>query len=279
MIIDFHTHIFPEKIRENREQYFAGEADFELLYGQADSKLAGARQLIDTMDEQGVDVSVVFGFPWKNSSTLKRHNDYIHDAVARFPQRIRGFCCLDPFSDDAANEAERCLEAGFDGIGEMAFYRSGISAEVLKRLDPVMAVGRQYDVPVLVHTNEPIGHPYPGKSPLTLGQIYRFVRGFPENRIVLAHWGGGIFFFSLMKKEVRESLKNTYYDTAASPFLYDPAIYRAAVQIIGPGKVLFGSDYPLLKPHRYFEEMKSSGLSPSEMKRICGGNASQMLNH
>ena len=87
-----------------------------------------------------------------------------------------------------------------------------------------------------------------------------------------------MFFFNLLKKEVKESLKNVYFDTAASPFLYDPAIYRSAVQIVGAEKILFGSDYPLIKPRRYFEEMKSSGLPRSEMKRICGDNAARMLN-
>jgi len=61
-----------------------------------------------------------------------------------------------------------------------------------------------------------------------LKQIYNLVKRFPENKIVLAHWGGGIFFFNLLKKDVKESLKNVYFDTAASPFLYDTQIYRYA---------------------------------------------------
>ena len=75
-------------------------------------------------------------------------------------------------------------------------------------------------------TNEPVGHAYPGKTPNTLAQIYRMVKRFPANTIVLAHWGGGLFFFNLLRKEVKEQLRNVYFDTAASPFLYDPAVYR-----------------------------------------------------
>ena len=61
MIIDFHTHIFPKTIRENKEKYFAAEPAFELLYSSPKSKLVGAKTIVDSMDEQDVDKSVVFG--------------------------------------------------------------------------------------------------------------------------------------------------------------------------------------------------------------------------
>ena len=43
MIIDFHTHIFPEEIRAGREKFFSGEPAFELLYGNPGAKMVGAR--------------------------------------------------------------------------------------------------------------------------------------------------------------------------------------------------------------------------------------------
>jgi hypothetical protein len=122
-----------------------------------------------------------------------------------------------------------------------------------------------------------VGHNYPGKTPNTLAQIYRMVERFPANAIVLAHWGGGLLFFNLLKKEVKDRLKNVYFDTAASPFLYDPGIYRLAVQIVGADKILFGSDYPLLAPGRYFAEMEAARLSELERARICGANADRLL--
>jgi predicted TIM-barrel fold metal-dependent hydrolase len=64
-----------------------------------------------------------------------------------------------------------------------------------------MDICRRREKPVLIHTNEPVGHLYAGKTRNTLSQIYQMIRRFPENRIVLAHWGGGIFFYNLLKKE------------------------------------------------------------------------------
>jgi predicted TIM-barrel fold metal-dependent hydrolase len=279
MIIDFHTHIFPKDICENREKYFPSEPAFKLLYESPESQLVGSKEIIDAMDDQGVDRSVVFGFPWKSSDIFKLHNDYILEAVTRFPDRLIGLCCFDPFGKGAASEARRCLEGGLSGIGEIAFYQSGIDDAVLDKLAPLMEICLDKNLPFLIHTNEPVGHVYPGKTPNTLKQIYTLVSRFPENKIVLAHWGGGIFFFNLLKKEVKAHLKNVYYDTAASPFLYHPQIYRYAVEIAGADKILFGSDFPLLQPDRYFKELEEiSGLSRTQVESICGKNAARLLN-
>jgi predicted TIM-barrel fold metal-dependent hydrolase len=277
MIIDFHTHIFPEAIRENREKYFPSEPAFKLLYDSPGSKLVGAKEIVAAMDEQGVDRSVVFGFPWKDSATFKMQNDYVMEVVTRYPGRLVGLCCFDPFNKEAVPEARRCLEGGLSGIGEIAFYQSGIDDTALDMLTPLMEICLDKDLPFLIHTNEPVGHLYPGKTPNTLKQIYTLVTRFSENNIVLAHWGGGIFFYNLLKKEVKERLKNVYFDTAASPFLYDPKIYRYAVEIAGVDKILFGSDFPLLKPARYFKELENAGLAKTQIDAISGLNAATLL--
>ncbi len=279
MIIDIHTHLFPEKIRKNREAYFSDEPAFQKLYQSPKSKLIGAREMLASMDAGQVDKSVIFGFPWKDEGLFKRHNDYISEVVGRYPDRFIGLGCFDPFSDRSAEETQRCLqEGGLSGIGELAFYQSGIENDSLARLKPVMDICRDWNLPVLIHTNEPVGHQYPGKTPNTLAQIYQLVDAFPQNNIVLAHWGGGLFFFSLLKKEVKQRLKRVYFDTAASPYLYDLSVYRLAIELVGAGKILFGSDFPLLPPATYFEEMKAAGLSDEEMGQICGLNAAKLFN-
>ncbi len=278
MIIDFHAHIFPVSIRLNREKYFSTEPGFKLLYSRPKSKMAGVKELIRTMDEQQVDATVIFGFPWKNSRTFKHHNDYIMEATQKYSDRLIGFSCFDYFNDDAVYEAQRCLESGLAGLGELAVYHSGIDERSIRKLEPLMELCRKKNLPVLFHTNEPVGYNYSGKSPMSLTQVYTLIKKFPNNIIVLSHWGGGLFFFNLAKREVKESLQNVYFDTAASPFLYEPAVYRIALQIIDKKKILFGSDFPLLKPNRYFKEFKVSGLSRSEIESIAGSNAAKLLN-
>jgi predicted TIM-barrel fold metal-dependent hydrolase len=277
MIIDVHVHAFPAAIRDHRERFFDGEPAFELLYASAKAKLVGADRIIDMMDAQQVDHSVIFGFPWRTADTFKRNNDYILEMVSRHPGRLSGFCCLDPMHPDAPAEAERCLQAGLAGVGELAFYCSDLDCACLDGLEPIMALCRRFDRPVMVHTNEPIGHAYPGKTPNTLAQIYALVKQYTDNRIILAHWGGGIFLYNLLKKQVRQTLSNVWYDTAASPFLYHPDIYLRAVELAGVDKILFGTDYPLLSPRRYFDEMVQAGLDTHHQERIIGGNAAALL--
>lgn len=277
MIIDFHTHIFPKAIRNNREQYYPFEPAFKLLYSSPKAKLVGTKELVSSMNEQGVDKSVVFGFPWTDQDKIKAHNDYIMESVAKNPQHLIGLCCLGPSFNGAAKEVLRCADGGLSGVGELAFYQSGIDKEILKKLNPLMKICQDKDYPVLIHTNEPIGHDYPGKTPNTLKQIYDLIKRFPNNTIVLAHWGGGIFFYNLLKKDVKDSFKNVYFDTAASPFLYDVNIYKYAKEIVGLKKILFGSDFPLLQPKRYFTELEGSGLSKDDIESICGRNAAMVL--
>ena len=140
-----------------------------------------------------------------------------------------------------------------------------------------MNLCRKHGRPVLIHTNEPVGHHYHGKTPITLAQIYQLIERFPHNKLILAHWGGGLFFYSLMKKKVKERLKNVYFDTAASPFLYDASVYRIASELVGADKILFGTDFPLLPPARYFSDMDAAGLTQAEVDQICGLNAERLF--
>jgi predicted TIM-barrel fold metal-dependent hydrolase len=278
MRIDIHTHLFFDAARQNRERFFPGEPAFELLYRPRKSPMAGVDDILAAMDEDGVDKSVVFGFPWTNPDLSARHNDYILEAAARHPDRLVPFACFDVEGPDPAEEARRRLDAGAAGLGELALYRSGVDDSALARLEPVMALARERNAPVLIHTNEPVGHVYPGKTPITPGQIWGLLERFPQNRLILAHWGGGVFFYHLMKRGAKERFNNVWLDTAASPFLYDSRIWDIACRTIGADKVLLGTDYPLLRAKRYFKELGETGLDPADIARITGGNAAALLS-
>lgn len=277
MILDFHTHVFPPFFRDDRAALFPHEPAFEALYRSPEARLSGVTELLRSMDEERVERSVIFGFPWEELEHYRKHNDYIIEAVQKHPERLTGFCSFSPLSPGGLKEVERCLNSGLSGVGELAVYASGLSSEVTEALDEVAGLCTRFDVPLLLHTNEPVGHQYPGKTSMTLNQIYSFLKANPSNRIILAHWGGGLLFYGLMKREVREVFKNVWFDTAASPFLYSPEVYRIAGEIIGFEKVIFGSDYPLLRPQRYFKEIESAGLTPEATKGITGLNGARLL--
>ncbi len=277
MILDFHTHIFPAEIRSRKQVYVAADPEFGLLYRSPKSKLVGAAAIIAAMDSGGIDKSVVFGFPWRDTDTCRRHNDYVLEAVMRYPDRLIGFGCVNPLDPGAENEVLRCVDGGMAGIGELAFYRAELDARARDRLEPIMQICRQRDLPVMIHVNEPLGREYPGKTANSLGEIYALAKRFGRNKIVLAHWGGGIFLYLLLKKEVKETLANVFYDTAASPYLYHPDIFSLAVRLAGIEKILFGSDFPLIAPSVYFDELAQTGLTAEQIRCIQGGNAQKLL--
>lgn len=277
MRIDVHTHIFPAEIVSDRGRYFEGEPVFRLLYDSPKARLATAESLLEVMDRDGVDRAVVFGFPWSRPELAVRHNDAVLEAAARHAPRLIPFGCVSPLAPGASREAERCLVAGSKGLGELAVYEDCDPGRALEAYSEVIDCCRSHGSILLVHANETVGHQYPGKAPFPLDFYYELVRVAAGIPLILAHWGGGLCFYELLKRDAPEVLAQVYYDTAASPFVYQPDIYAVMSRAIPRGKVLFGSDYPLLPPSRYWKEMEAAGLSEEECDAIAGGNAARLL--
>lgn len=277
MIVDFHTHVFPPEVIEKREAYADRDTAFGHIYGNPAARMVDAEGLVEAMDREGVDRSVVFGFPWADAGLCRAANAYLLEAKARHPDRLVPFYTPSLAGDrEAVQAAADALGGGMQGIGEAAFYTSGMGGREWSFLLGLAGVARQARVPLLLHANESVGHSYPGKTDMRLRDLWRFVEQAGEVRLVLAHWGGGLFFYELMKS-VAKLTGSLYYDTAASPFLYAPKVYRIAADILGPERILFGSDYPLIRPSRYRREMEEAGLCPDVQARILGQNACDLL--
>jgi predicted TIM-barrel fold metal-dependent hydrolase len=277
MIIDCHTHIFPEEMIRNRASLCEREEGFAAVYGNPRARMAGLSELMASMDETGVDRSVICGFSWEASELCSAHNEYLIESLSRHPGRLIPFLSL-PFSDPGESERElrKGLRRGARGVGETAFYSGEITADDLGRMKPVLALMEREGIPLLLHTNENVGHLYPGKGTTPLGRFIEIASLFPNLRLILAHWGGGIPFYELMP-EVAGAMKNVLYDVAASPFVYSKKVYLAVSSIIGPERILFGSDFPLISPKRYFQDLNQSGLSEEARRKILGLNLAGLL--
>jgi predicted TIM-barrel fold metal-dependent hydrolase len=276
MILDAHTHIFPEEVCRRREDFFADEPAFRLLYESPKSRLVGPEDLLQAMEEEGVEAAVALGFPWRQERHWRRHNEVILEAMRRFPRQVIGFCAVHPLFPGAIREVERCLAAGARGVGELAFYLHDRAENLTAILAPVAEVCQHYRVPILLHATDRAGPHYPGRSLTPLAAIYRAIEALPDVTWILAHWGGRLPFYGLLKK-VPEFFRNIYFDTAASPYVYRPEIYRVVAEMVGPDKILFGSDYPLLRPRRYLEEMAETNLPEDWQEMIMGKNLARLL--
>lgn len=273
MKIDVHIHITPPDIIRNFKKIGEKEPYFRLLSETPHNRFATYEQVAEHLTENRFDKGIVFGFGFQDMGLCRYVNDYTMEAIRKYPDLLVGFMVFPARHPDMAKEMERCYLGGLRGVGEL--FPEGQNMEIADLhqtgfLESMM----HFHLPLLLHTNETVGHYYAGKTGVRMREVETFLRNHSELTVILAHFGGGLLFFELMK-ELRASFRNVYYDTAAGVFLYDKAIYAVAREIGILDKLFFGSDYPLLPIARYMEGLE--GLSEQEKRMVMGGNAKRVL--
>ena len=247
------------------------------LYANSGVRIATVEDLLTEMENSGVDVSVVCGFGWASQDLCEMHNDYLIDCIARFPDRLVGLAAVQPLAGERAMaEVERCLSAGMKGVGELMPDGQGYQLSELRRIGHLFELASDRGFPVLTHASEPVGHHYPGKECVTPATVWPLVQAFPDARLILGHWGGGYPFYELME-EVRQLSRNVYYDSAASTYLYAPQVFFHVGGIVGYDKVLWATDFPVLRQKRFLQRMEELHLSDERKRAILGGNAARVF--
>lgn len=276
MIIDAHTHVFSEEVHADRARLLAIEPWFGELYASPKARLATPDEVADEMAMAGVDRAIALGFPWRDLGRCRAENEAIVAAARRRPTLIP-FGIVPPLAGRAAiAEMERAVASGIRGFGEFNPDGQGFAIDDEATFGLIAAAAVDLGVPLLIHCSEPLGHAYPGKGTNTPAAIYRFLQRHSDVRLILAHWGGGLPFYELMP-EVRTVCRNVVYDMAASPYLYDDTIVRVAAQVVGSDRILFGSDFPLIRPARMLKLVDRLGLDEVDRRRILGENAGRFL--
>jgi uncharacterized protein len=279
MLIDAHTHIMSPEVAATRAAFCARDVWFGECYSHPNSRFAAVETILESMNGAGIQQAVITGFAFADAGMCAASNDYIIEAVRAYPDRFIGLAAVQPSGGGAAvYEAERCLQSGLSGLGEILpdGQRFDLTDATLWHdlADFLIAT----NAPVMVHTSEPVGHLYPGKGKTYPPLVLAFAQNFPALKIIAAHWGGGLPFYELMP-EVRAALANVVYDTAATTFLYDFRVFRTVADACGAEKILFATDFPLLKQKRLIERVRNeSGLTPAELKLVLGANAARLFN-
>lgn len=278
VLIDAHTHIFPPETMERRQSLCERDSTFDALYGDPRSKIATADELVAALDRNNADHAIALGFAWADLELCRWQNDTLLRACEQSKGRIVPFCTVNPGAERSrvVREVERCVAAGARGIGELRPASLGIDLDGAAG-DLLAGCAADYNLVLSFHTSEPVGHHYPGKTGGELASIYRFIAAHGDVKVIAAHWGGGLPFYALMP-EVRATLRNTWFDTAATTLLYDPAIYHAVIDIVGSERILFGSDFPLLGQRRQMRVTHDGLVDDVERALILGDNAAALLN-
>lgn len=276
IIIDAHCHIFPTEIIASRERIARTETWFGELYRNPREKMASLEDLLSSMETAGITRSIVFGFAFQDPGLCHVCNQYVLEAAARYPGKILPFIVVQPrCKEPAQRELVDCLQSGALGLGELLPDGQGYTLEDWAILDPVMDYMRFVKRPTMFHLNEQLGHKYPGKGLHGVSLGFAFAEHYAENLLIYSHWGAGLPFYELMP-EVRKTLRNVYYDTAASLYLYEDRIFSDAMNWV-PDKVLWGSDFPLIAQNRFLRHINRLQLPHRDAERLLCTNAAALL--
>jgi uncharacterized protein len=286
--IDVHTHHYPPEVARDPKGWAArqGEPYWARLVTEGPQGWATDAQFIAAMDTAGIARAVLQGWYWERLETCRWHNRFLGACRQVWPDRWSAFAALQPAAGVSANLEllEEAREAGFCGIGEIHPTAQGFSLRDEAWLALCDWAGR-HRWPITLHVTEPVGHEYPGRLESPLMDLVWLAEQFPAQPFILAHWGGGLPFF-VLNRRVGRALRQCYVDTAASPLLYRPEIWKAVTEIFGAERILFGSDFPLrLWPRQELEpsilalrrELESAGLPAAAVTDILGGNAARLL--
>ena len=234
--------------------------------------MATSDELLSSMDEAGIEKSVVMGFGWKHALDCTTSNEYIMESAARSGGRILPFISVVPCHEDIVNELNRWLSSYLRGIGELYADSQGFDMSNLSSFGPIVEICAARELFLCVHITEPTGHYYPGKDsngPASVGDF--IVTMPPELKLILPHWGGGFGFYELMP-EIRMRTANCFYDSAASHLLYDGRVYSLMTQL-ARGRVFFGSDFPLTSQAKMLRRVIRAGLPDVDLHQFLAGNA------
>lgn len=293
MIVDAHAHVFPPAVIARRESLLPAEPAFASIYRDPKAVMASADDVLASMDEAGVDRTVVVNFAWHDEVLVDETNEYILDAASRSGGRLIPFVSV-PLAlggahggpqfeeapgdrtSDPRKKIRALAAAGARGIGELRPDDLGYDLANSDQADLLGWAASAYDLVLLFHVSEPVGHLYGGKQGLRLDALVRFAQATTGANIIAAHWGGGLPFFTLMP-EVRDALETTWFDTAAEHLLYDASIYRRAIDLVGAQRILFGSDFPLVSQAKALRRTRGAGLSDAALAAITGANAAELL--
>lgn len=261
LILDFHTHAFPEKIAGKAMSVLSkNSGNVEPL---TDGTAAG---LLAHMDSRGVEKAVVLGIA-TNPRQQKNVNDF---AASICSDRLIAFGSVHPDAPDALEELHRIHALGLRGVKFHPEYQDFFVDE--KRMLPIYELCDRLGLVVVFHAGVDIGYPNPVHCPPK--RLAQVLSAFPKGRVVAAHFGGYALWTDV---ETYLAGKNLYLDTSYSYSRMPGPQASAIVQKHGADRILFGSDLPWSDEGAERRFVDSFAVTAKEREAILGFNAMKLL--
>lgn len=260
MIIDFHTHMFPDKIAERTIRFLA-ETCKTPPYTNGTYK-----GLLASTQEAGIALSIALPVVTKPSQ-FRSVNEF---AFQYRNEYILSFGGLHPACSDYRAELRELKEMGFLGIKLHPDYQDMYFNDI--RYKRILDLASELGMIVVVHAG--VDPKCPNNVHCTPRMIEEVLNDVKPEKLVLAHFGA-----NKMWDEVEELLigKNVYFDTAVVLDTMPEEQFVRMVHTHGADKILFATDSPWRGQKKFVTRLKEIGLTEDERTQIFSGTARKLL--
>lgn len=269
MVIDFHTHLFPEKIASRaiaklREGIMEIQGK-DILPPQTDGTLDGLKK---SMAENNIDLSVVMPIATTPTqhTTINRFASEITDK-----NKIISFGSVHPRQENIEQALEDIAAMGLPGIKmhpefQDFYIDDPVTCKIVKRCESLNLL-------VLFHSGADMGYRPPVKC--TPQRLRTVIDKTGSSNIIAAHFGA-----FLLWEDVDKYLIGTpvMLDTSMANSFLDPAFCSDMIKRHGADKVLFGSDSPWQNQGESLKYLLSLDIDDNEKSLIMYKNAKKLLH-
>ena len=261
MIIDFHTHAFPDAIADRAVTKLAQAADWQPVL---DGKVSG---LLASMDRAGVDASVIAAVATRPGQA----EGILAWCKAIASRRIVPFPSFHPLDADAAQWPKRFAAEGFRGVKMHPMYQEFAADE--PRLLELYAAIADAGLLLLIHCGQDIAWPA-GNDQASPARMAAALAAVPKLKLVATHMGGWRVW-----DEAEQCIigKNCLLETSFSLDALPAERAAAMIRRHGVARTVWGTDSPWADQKAELERLAGLGLSKDEFRQIAGVNAQSLL--
>lgn len=281
MIVDIHTHVFPDRIAPAAIEKLRAASHVQAF---ADGTQANLKA---SMAAAGVDCSVVLP-----AATNPRQVPHLNDTALRIHEKrqesgIDSFGGIHPELEAWEQELERLKDAGIRGVKLHPPYQGAEidDEKYIRILKKAAALG----LIVLTHAGLDVG--LPGAEQATPDKIRRAIDRAPEGTLILAHMGGWrcweaverllpgypVYLDTAFSLGPMTPCGDGFYRTEKDLERLSDAGFMQLVRAFGAQRILFGSDSPWEDPRNTLTRIRALPLTEEEKARILGRNAAELL--
>jgi len=267
MIIDFHTHIFPDDMAEKTIKGMVKNTNITPYIN------GKAKGLLESMTRSGVEYSVVLPVATKakqfqtiNAFAVNINDTYAH---AKGPKLI-SFGGIHPESSNYKAELREIVNLGLKGIKLHPDYQNTMIEDIkyMRLIDYASELG------LIISIHAGIDAGYPNTVHCTVKGARKVIDEVKPEKLILAHLGGlGLW------DEVEELIvgHKVYLDTGFIFHKIKPEQFKRIVRNHGSKKILFATDCPWGGQKESLDTLENWGLSEEEKSNILYKNASKLL--